>query len=72
MSAENEQSQAGPIAESTAVTDNGTKAKPKALSASTKTVWKSNDNAVLIATLVTDTPSMTLAYTRVASHSGEQ
>ncbi|KAG1728875.1 uncharacterized protein EDB91DRAFT_1253308 [Suillus paluster] len=52
MSPENKQSQAGPIAESTAVTDKGTKTKPKAPSASTKTVWKSSDNAVLIATLL--------------------
>ncbi|KAG0697719.1 hypothetical protein DFH29DRAFT_1003501 [Suillus ampliporus] len=52
MSPENEQSQAGPIAESTAVTDKGMKTKPKAPSASTKTVWKSSNNAVLIATLL--------------------
>ncbi|KAG2125081.1 hypothetical protein DEU56DRAFT_744042 [Suillus clintonianus] len=54
MSPENEQSrsQAGPIAESTAVTDKGTKTKPKVLSVSTKTVWKSSDDAVLIATLL--------------------
>ena len=36
----------------TTATAKGTKTKTKAPSASTKTVWKSNDDAVLVATLL--------------------
>ncbi|KAJ8580704.1 hypothetical protein M405DRAFT_847468 [Rhizopogon salebrosus TDB-379] len=41
-----------PTAESTTAVAKGTKTKSKVLSASTKMVWKSNDDAVLIATLL--------------------
>jgi hypothetical protein len=52
MSSKNDKDNSDPTAESTTVTDKCTKTKKKMPSTSTKTVWKSNDDAVLIATLL--------------------
>ncbi|KAG1845150.1 hypothetical protein F4604DRAFT_1960267 [Suillus subluteus] len=49
---ENDKENTDPLAESPTVTPKVLKTKSKVPSASTKTVWKSNDNAVLIATLL--------------------
>ncbi|KAG1868509.1 hypothetical protein F4604DRAFT_1904803 [Suillus subluteus] len=49
---ENDKENTDPLAESPTVTPKVLKTKLKVPSASTKTVWKSNDNAVLIATLL--------------------
>ncbi|KAG1879891.1 hypothetical protein F4604DRAFT_1954218 [Suillus subluteus] len=49
---ENDKENTDPLAESPTVTPKVLKTKLKVPSASTKTVWKSNDDAVLIATLL--------------------
>ncbi|KAJ8583825.1 hypothetical protein M405DRAFT_866716 [Rhizopogon salebrosus TDB-379] len=54
MSPTDDKDNPDPTAESTTVIQvaKGTRTKSKVLSASTKTVWKSNDDAVLVATLL--------------------
>ncbi|KAG1881278.1 hypothetical protein F4604DRAFT_1953788 [Suillus subluteus] len=49
---ENDKENTDPLAESPTVTPKVLKTKSKVPSASTKTVWKSHDDAVLIATLL--------------------
>ncbi|OAX35831.1 hypothetical protein K503DRAFT_784794 [Rhizopogon vinicolor AM-OR11-026] len=52
MSSENDKDSSDPTAESTAATGKGMKTKKNMPSTSTNTVWKSNDDAMLIATLL--------------------
>jgi hypothetical protein len=48
----NDKDNPDPTAESTTVIAKGTRTKSKVLSTSKKTVWKSNDDAMLVVTLL--------------------